>query len=244
MPLLCSVNRIIRSRVLEILSVLFSWDTDPLKTLDLNDSESNIDMAYEKILFISSTMIHQAVKMDDLMTGVSLLDTSLVLLKRCTQTHDTPMDTLFILYQRCISNVQDNVLKSNRLKNNLLQLVLRSMDKLVTIYPETIKDDRFIQFFNVLDEETFYSDPRVLKSCLNLLTTSLYTMSNLKTQQNLLTKSLYSLVQVLSDDAVLLDCKSLVIVLEAFDNLLSHDEIGTLVTESVSLFFKMSFYIY
>lgn len=227
-PLLCSVNRIIRSRVLEILSVLFSWDSDPLQTLDLSESESTIDTAYEKILFISSTMIEQAVKMNDLMTAVSLLDSSLVLLERCTEHHTVPFDTLITLYSSCCTG--NALLKSDRLKTNVLQLVLRSMNTLIVIRPDTLNDDRLMQVFHVLDEKVFYSDPRVLKSCLDLLTTCLYTMT--KTEE-LLTQSLYSLVHVLTDDAVLLDCKSLVIVLQAFDTLLAHDEIGALVTESV-----------
>ncbi|KAI7890041.1 armadillo-type protein [Mucor mucedo] len=225
MPLLCSVNRIIRYRVLEILSVLFSWDRDPLITLGLSDIESELDTTYEKMVFISNTMIQQAANADDLMTAVSLLDTTFVLLGRCKEKN-TPFDTLYSIYEACQAGTP--LLKTDRLKNNVLQLVLRSMHTLVRILPETIHDDRFIHFFRVLDNAVFYSDPRVLKSCLDLLTTSLYTMAD----PNVLAQSMYSLVHVLSDDSVLLGCKSLVIVLQALDSLLAHEAVGTLVNES------------
>lgn len=229
-PLLCSVNRIIRYRVLEILSVLFSWDTDPLQTLGLSDTECDLKTAYEQISFISNTMIQQAVNANDLMTAVSLLDTSLVLLNRCKEKN-TPFDTLYNLYETCQKG--SPLLKSDHLKNNVLQLVLRTMHTLIKIRPELVQDDRFIHFFRVLDNAVFYSDPRVLKSCLDLLTTSLYT----KADPKVLSQSLYSLVHVLSNDSVLLDCKSLVIVLQAFDTLLAHQALGTLVTESVRMQF-------
>ncbi|KAI8077520.1 hypothetical protein BDF21DRAFT_439038 [Thamnidium elegans] len=230
--LLCSTNRIIRSRVLEILSVLFTWDTDPLQTLGLEDTANTVDTAYEKFVFISNTMITQAMKMDDLMTAVSLLDTSLLLLSRSSSVQDKlPTSILFSLFDVCfldlINDEYKNVkglVKTNRSKNNLLQIILRSMDKLVSIEPKImVQDHHFTQIFNILGNSVFYSDARVLKSCLTLLETSLYNHK----QPELLTKSIRSLIDMMDES----DCKSLVIILEAIDNLLSHDQIGTLLTE-------------
>ncbi|KAI9259964.1 hypothetical protein EDC94DRAFT_635351 [Helicostylum pulchrum] len=230
--LLCSTNRIIRSRVLEIISVLFTWDTDPLRTLGLEDTTNTVDTAYEKFVFISNTMISQAMKMDDLMTAVSLLDTSLLLLSRSSSVQDKlPTGILFSLFDACFldlvhdeyKNVK-SLVKTARSKNNLLQIILKSMDKLVSIEPEImVRDHRFTQIFNILSNSVFYSDARVLKSCLTLLETSLYNHK----QPELLTKSIRSLVDMMDES----DCKSLVIILEAIDNLLSRDQIGTLLTE-------------
>jgi hypothetical protein len=47
-PLLCLSDRMIRSRVLEILSCLFSWDNDPLLTLNLATEQSNVDQGKQK----------------------------------------------------------------------------------------------------------------------------------------------------------------------------------------------------
>lgn len=95
-----------------------------------------------------------------------------------------------------------------------------------------------MELFNILNSESCYSDPRVLKASLTLLATALYNMESTTSQQKLLSKAIISLVKIMDDEnrPVALDCKSLSIVLESFDNLLAHDQIGTLVTASVSLF--------
>ncbi|KAI9365601.1 armadillo-type protein [Pilaira anomala] len=233
MQLLCSTNRIIRSRVLEIISILFAWDTDPLNSLDLKDTAtaSTIDLAYQKISFISNTMIAQALKMEDLMTGVSLLDTSLILLQRSSIQNQLPLNILFSLFDSCVSDKPNEeyknikrLLVTNRNKNNLMQAILKIMDKLISVYPKIITEDpRFVQVFDILDNSLFYSDGRVLKSCLTLLLTSLQHYE----QPELLNKSIHSLINMLEQS----DFKNLVIILESFDHLVGHDKIGTLLTE-------------
>lgn len=120
MQLLCSTNRIIRSRVLEIISILFAWDTDPLNSLDLKDTTTanTIDLAYQKFSFISNTMIAQAIKMEDLMTGVSLLDTSLILLQRSSIQNQLPLNILFSLFDSCVSD------KPNKEYKNVMYIYL------------------------------------------------------------------------------------------------------------------------
>lgn len=114
MSLLCSSDRMIRSKVLEILSVLFSWDNDPLKTLHIQDNEddTDIDTAYFKLLSISKAMIQKAVKVEDLMTGVSLLETLLVLIKRSSKGLNPYSDVYSVflsLYYICVNEVgEDN----------------------------------------------------------------------------------------------------------------------------------------
>lgn len=86
----------------------------------------------------------------------------------------------------------------------------------------------------MLDSEACYSDPKVLKAALVLLTITLQNMIKREDQQNLLTKATHSLVTIMDDDHTTLDYKSLTIVLKSFEDLLDHDQLGTLVTESVS----------
>lgn len=75
-----------------------------------------------------------------------------------------------------------------------------------------------------------YSDSRVLKACLELLTSAMY-----KNQQPaILAQCTHALVKIMMNDDAALDCKSLSIVLASFDSLLGHNDIGALVTESVS----------
>lgn len=103
MPLLCSLDKIIRSRVIEILTVLFSYDTDPLQTLNLQGNQSNtdVDSAYNTLLLISQTMILESVKMDDLMTAVSLLESTLTLLRRCDNKSPSEAFTILLTLFNC-----------------------------------------------------------------------------------------------------------------------------------------------
>lgn len=110
MSLLCSSDRMIRSKVLEILSVLFSWDDDPLKTLHLQDKEddTSVDTAYLKLLSVSKAMIQKAVKVEDLMTGVSLLETLLVLMERSEKglnSYNDMYSVFLSLYSICMNEV-------------------------------------------------------------------------------------------------------------------------------------------
>lgn len=57
-------------------------------------------------------------------------------------------------------------------------------------------------------------------------------------QPAILTQCTHALVKIMMNDDTVLDCKSLSIVLSSFDNLLGHEGIGALVTESVSLFMQ------
>jgi hypothetical protein len=84
----------------------------------------------------------------------------------------------------------------------------------------------------VLKHDAAYADPRVLKAILALLTNTLYHLNGYQ-QQQLLTQSIQALVDIITNEETSLDCKSLSIVLESFDTLLSHDQIGSLLTESV-----------
>lgn len=112
--LLCSSDRMIRARVLDILSILFTWDNNPLKTLDIkmeDGADTSIDFAYLKMLYISKTMIIEATKVDDLMTAVSLLETSLTLLERSQQELKSPMDTysiFLLLFNICLNEMDEN----------------------------------------------------------------------------------------------------------------------------------------
>jgi hypothetical protein len=145
--LLCSSDRMIRAKVLDILSILFTWDNHPLKTLDINIEEidNSIDDAYSKMLFISNTMIIEAIKFDDLMTAVSLLETSLILLERSQQKLSADTYSIFIsLFNICLNEIDENssyenvikLLSTTRQKNSLLQLVTRSIHRLVKISPQ------------------------------------------------------------------------------------------------------------
>lgn len=85
-----------------------------------------------------------------------------------------------------------------------------------------------------MKHDTAYADPRILKATLILLTNTLYNLDgHQQLQHDILTQSMHALVNILTNDETVLDCKSLSIVLESFNTLLSHYQIGTLVTESV-----------
>ncbi|KAI7908207.1 armadillo-type protein [Cokeromyces recurvatus] len=240
-PLLCLSDRIIRSRVLEILSILFSYDKDPLQTLNLDTCNSNINKAYRVIFNMAKEMIKESKKLDDLMTAVTFLDTSFTLLTQNTNTdiHTTIDEAYSILYSLidlCMYKQKNELkhvnefIKTTRTRNQLTQLVLRTMNTLVQLYPSIMtQKSNYTDIFNVLEDEQLYSDPRVLKSILALLTNTLWYIKQAEQYQPILKRAIQSLVKM--SDETSLDCKSLSLVLDTLNVLLGHDQIGVLVTE-------------
>lgn len=93
-------------------------------------------------------MIKESTLFNDIMTAISLLEISFTLLAQISNTETCSIDaaylTLHQLLHICmdsnnkeLSNVKKS-LKSNRLKNNLLQLVIRSTNKLLEVKPSII----------------------------------------------------------------------------------------------------------
>ncbi|RCI02426.1 hypothetical protein CU098_000638, partial [Rhizopus stolonifer] len=234
-PLLNSNHRMIRSRLLEILSALFSWDDDPLETLGLQHTTPGIEQAYTTLSEASMKTIREAATMDQLTTAISLLETVFVLLKRTSM--DLSKDAYLILCDLvsiCLDKDHpslqaiQHLLKSDRTRNNLLQLVIRLIDTLTKINPNhpcitQAQHDTIL--LNVLACETAYTDTRVLKETLALLIDTLKSIKDNKALQTLWAKAMHALVLIMTD---LLDCKSFSILLSSMDILLSHDSIGSL----------------
>ncbi|KAI9483166.1 MAG: armadillo-type protein [Benjaminiella poitrasii] len=249
--LLCLSDRIVRARVVEILSILFIWDKDPLQTLNLETCHSDTNKAYMVMLKTVKGMIKEAKKLDDLMTAISLLDASFALLTQINQTDINPLSdmayhVLYALISLCVNHEEGGeqdefrqvkkFIDTNRTKANLLQLLLRTINTLVRLDTRLIQESNFSDIvFNVLENKMLYSDSRVLKSALILLTSTLWHANRV---EHILSKTIESLVKM-SDD-IGLDCKSLIMVLDTLNTLLGHDQIGLLghrLAESLSLKF-------
>lgn len=93
-------------------------------------------------------MIRQASRLDELTTALSLLDATFTLFKRrstsATCSTAEPYDVLYKLFRICVykddndlSNIKQLV-KSNRIKNSVLQQVIRAIDTLVETDPQII----------------------------------------------------------------------------------------------------------
>ncbi|CEP11303.1 hypothetical protein [Parasitella parasitica] len=237
-PLLLLSNRMTGSRILEIINQLFTWDSDPLGTLNLSSKSASVDEAYLRVSELAFDMLKKSSTSSDTAIVVSLLEASFTLLQRRKDAKACSADAAFsILHQLlhvCMGNGGDNLpnvrksLKSARSKNTLLQLVIRSVNRLLETDASVLKSPGFVDFFEVLKHDMMYSDSRVLKASLELLTSALY-----KDQQPaILTQCTHALVQIMMNNDAALDCKSLSIVLASFDSLLGHEAIGALVTES------------
>lgn len=155
-------SRIVRARVIEILSVLFEWDSNPLETLGkpTNDEVDRLDQCYDNMFNLAISMIENANQVDTLTTGVSIMDCSFILLKR--RPSYTSADTCFVMLLgltdicldkstagdvQCIKNASNLLNKSSRsnpMKKSLLQLLLRVIDALCQIYPNIIKVSFFL----------------------------------------------------------------------------------------------------
>ncbi|KAI8877524.1 hypothetical protein K501DRAFT_230121 [Backusella circina FSU 941] len=247
--LLYSNSRMVRARVIEILSVLLEYDPNPLTTLG-KPTESNInplDQCYHTLHQLAISMIENAREIDTLTTGVSIMECSFVLLKR-RELPEACFHILLTLSDICLDNNKTNDKKyktntsellnkssrSKSLKKSLLQLLLRVIDALCQIYPDIVKDMKTIHLsLDVLSRSSLFSDQRVLKATLALLTTSLYSFVKLNMLDcipDIVAKSINLLVDML--DKTALNCRSIGLVFESFNTLLSHDHIGILVAES------------
>lgn len=93
-------------------------------------------------------MVKESTLFNDTMTAISLLEASFTLLEQISSTETCSTGaaylTLYHLLHICMDgdnkelpNVKKS-LKSNRLKNNLLQLVIRSTNKLLEAKPSII----------------------------------------------------------------------------------------------------------
>ncbi|KAG1350294.1 hypothetical protein G6F62_003322 [Rhizopus arrhizus] len=222
-PLMCSTNRMICSRVIEILSVLFSWDLNPIKTLGLNGQET-LSGAYEIMIKMAKEMM-LVQSINQVMTATSLLDTSLELLKRTPCEQDITQ-TLIPLLDICLGRQThtefDHVklaLKSNRDKNNLLQSVLRTLNKLALIQTTVLQDSEFHEsFLAVFKNQSDYMDHRVLKNGLTLLQTL---FSSFKDKSRII----HLLANMMEKDAF--DAKGISLLLETFDVFLNDLDMET-----------------
>ncbi|KAI8642330.1 armadillo-type protein [Parasitella parasitica] len=232
-PSLLSSDRMIRARILEIVSQLFTYDPDPLVTLNLSSDDSSVEQAYLSISGLALDMLEKSASSSDAATVVSLLEASFTLLQRRENAKvccaDAAFSALHQLLHVCMDKGGEKLpnvrisLKSVRSKNSLLQLVIRSVNRLLEA-DTAILDPGFIDFFDVLKHDVMYSDSRVLKASLELLTSAMY-----KDQQPaILTQCTHALVQIMMKEDAAMDCKSLSIVLASFDSLLGHEDIGAL----------------
>lgn len=167
MPLFCYAHRMVRARVFEILSVLFSWDPDPIQTLGLRNVQENpIDGVYRIMLDLSKEMLlAQDGTLDQVTTGVNLLETTIELLKRmdtpdtqemvqlivmlidiCLNRYDSEAESRHVrplpILHRTVSSQPHQIqslLKTPHMKNSVLQLCLRTLHALILIQPTLLQ---------------------------------------------------------------------------------------------------------
>ncbi|CEG83507.1 hypothetical protein RMATCC62417_17414 [Rhizopus microsporus] len=236
MPLLCSAHRMIRARVIEILSVLFSWDPDPIQTLGLrNVQKSPIDGVYHMMLDLSKEMLMaQNGSLDQVMTGVNLLETSIELLKRMDTPNTQEMVQLIVMLidiclNRYVSMTEGRhiqfLLKTPRMKNNVLQLCLRILHALILIRPILLEDKHLVQsILTVLQCTDAYMDQRVMKAELDLLQASFpYLTCKLQIIQ--------LVIDVMNRDEM--DVKGTSLVLDTFDVFLNDEHISGIESSSL-----------
>jgi hypothetical protein len=71
--------------------------------------DTNIDTAYNNLILISKNMIVEVVRMDDLMTAVSLLESNLTLLQRCdNKSPEEAYEILFAVFNICLNDWYKN----------------------------------------------------------------------------------------------------------------------------------------
>ncbi|KAI8987103.1 armadillo-type protein [Pilobolus umbonatus] len=248
LSLLDSTSKIVRIRVIEIVSELYTWDSNPLLTLGLTkDTDGNSLMkGYDYTLRLAMNILQHSESIDFIMTGVSLVDVSMILLTRMSYPHEAPCSTLLSVSNICL-NVEtkdehyQSIVKALKgtgravfNRRSLLQLTLRTLNKAI---PQITDTDMIMEVvkvtLNTLQMDQLSSDQRVLKSTLTLLTTLLYSLIKIdrfNDVQQILSEAIKLLVKMMDENDLV--CRNLIAVFSALDDLLKHDKIGVLVRES------------
>ncbi|KAI8342708.1 armadillo-type protein, partial [Chlamydoabsidia padenii] len=233
-------NRLVRKRVIEILCTLFRHSPSPIQLLT-NSDDGGLEETYAFIKEIYTNMIIlRPANMDDVCTGVEILQVSLELLVR--QQPVTPFitnqviackDILMLLFSTCVTNsnqaekVAEFMQKSNRpvfLQRKLLQVIIRTLHSLLAMFPSELKIGDLLEVgLQVLSTPSFNSDQRLLKVCLQLIITSLHCQSKMMSSMELqpvFYKFMTLLIDLMDNDG--LDSQNLILVLSTLDELLAH----------------------
>ncbi|KAI8991810.1 armadillo-type protein [Mycotypha africana] len=255
-------NKIIRARINEILLNLFTYDDNPLETI-FDVANSTLTDAYNVVLELVTKLMPIA-DVELLITAVSLLNSTAILLGRISSEkansskmsdilHDRLYTLLHTLYSIVTAKEQQTLLSiefqnvktilegsTTRSKNRVLQQILRVMNTLVTVSSASLKELTFTDFFSILSATSTYSDSSLLKEIFKLLTAAMCrtydkTEENLSSQQRqIYEKSIQPLITTIS--RIDLGCKSFIIVLNLFSDLLEHKEFEPLVIDAEKAF--------
>ncbi|KAF7727087.1 hypothetical protein EC973_008050 [Apophysomyces ossiformis] len=218
--LLDKQERLVRQRVIEILSVIFEWVSDPLAVLvddAANQNSGGPREAYEYMLVLVTKYIENPSRSDFVLTAVSLLECS------------------FTLLHRFASKDSNEALSCCHLLLDMTRICAEYPLSHGTLDFEQEKDTLDCALL-VVEINSLSSEQRVLKAALNLVLLSLYHIVDLTTTYDThqgLSKSMNLMIQKLNE--VNIDCRIVSILLETFEVLLGHEKLGVLVMQSSPL---------
>ncbi|KAI7872728.1 armadillo-type protein [Spinellus fusiger] len=252
-------HRIVRTRMIEILTVVFEWAPDPLFLLQPNleaaEGEEAIIRAYE---FMAKTAIHKIQHpetMEAIVAGVSLLPCCSVLLNRL----DSPLSHTMVLEQSVLLGEVFSIIiklcvdsplgenhgyektlhvlttaKRGSFRKTLFHIAFRGLYQLMTLFsqPMTLSMESVSLLLN---DRAWALDQSVLKSSVDLFLSLLPTrdtaLPSASTED--VSKILQRLIQILDQDSV--NCRCVSRILEVFYTILDTPKLETpVMTEAIS----------
>ncbi|KAL0091283.1 armadillo-type protein [Phycomyces blakesleeanus] len=250
--LLDDSNRIVRTRMIEILSELFKWAPDPLGLLLPKPTEpasaarDHIRHAYDFVILLVIDRIQNPDTANTIVSGLSLLPCVIDLLKRLE--NKSVKDALVIqgtftrVLEVCIKGhtLKDigtytktvtmlNTSRSLSYKKSLMQTALRGLNYLVSEFPDTdIAEPSLNSVLLILLDRKWAVDQSILKMTLDLLLSLLHalTLTSL-TSSNISTivyKTMDKLIQILNEDDA--NCRCVSRILGTFDAILENPKLS------------------
>ncbi|KAI9490173.1 armadillo-type protein [Zychaea mexicana] len=253
LPLLHVVNvgnRMARTRAIEIMSVIFTWTPNPLALLvdgaqGSDDKSHNIKLAYDYIVAEASKMISNPSKSDQILAAISLLESSVILLQRFATSDNPEIDALqadlLTILNVCVNHgtelgrklrvLAGSEYRLSHLIKSMAQAVLRAMDSLFIALPACNMDASLEKLFKVLSKQDLSSEPLVLKATLKVILTMLHSFAN-KAETDVIQATMKlsarKMLDIL-DSSSSMDGRSVSLILETFEELLSHEKLSIVI---------------
>ncbi|KAI8366071.1 uncharacterized protein BYT42DRAFT_588798 [Radiomyces spectabilis] len=255
--LLDDARRIVRAKVLDILSIVFEASSAPLALLSADhlstDSATGSDElgpAFDFIVTLAIRKIQASVNVDSVVTGTSLLERSLVLLKRHPDT-DKIIQVRSVLVHMLHAILYENNLdgqfsqlasltqtsrRPEFAKRAIARATLRALDSHKNLFPLSSENEADLIgcLLDLLNDpqQTYISEQQILKYILNLLLASAKEMLDrnpYNPSQDNIKDIAGSIIRVIS--LADLDCNNVTHCLNAFTSLIA-DANSEIVDES------------
>ncbi|KAI9007945.1 armadillo-type protein [Phycomyces nitens] len=246
--LLDDSNRIVRTRMIEILSELFKWAPEPLalllpRPIETTPTRDPIRHAYEFVFRLVTDRIQNPDTGHTIVSGLSLLPCAIDLLNRLKdksiQDGQGIQETFLSILEICTTEhaLKDtgayaktaemlSLSRSLSFKKSLMQTTLRGLNQLVAEFPDKqITLPCLDGVLLILLDRKWAMDQNILKMTLDLLLSLLHTFTSATSHINtVIYKIMDRLIQILNEDDA--NCRCVSRTLGTFDAILGNPKLS------------------